>query len=1236
MDHNPSRSRTLAPARLALAAGLAITAAANAQFSTPAAPNPADQSTWITLDANDWNNATSTLNINNAAQRVLNYGDSVRVLATAALADDLANAGFQATTKPATFDITLAGQTFDPLAGIPNAPRGLAAAPDDGSQQLRMIQYAGPMKDTWMNRLEQAGVRIISYIYPHTYIVWADADQIDAASAGRDNAVRWSGQFAPAFKIRPEFRNRNANPVKANILLTNHADTHRAIDELRAAGAERIDDVRPLNDALSVVRVVIQGNNLESLATINAVYSVQIQQTDGGLRGELTSQLAAGRVDSSGLAFPGYQNFLNDINLDGSGVTVAIVDGGVSNSHPDLNANMIGCVGTSCGGSATDDHGTHVAGIVGGNGLGATTDGGGFNRALGVAPGVSFVEQLYSPYFQSAGGMRLLMEDSFRSNAVISQNSWGPAGTPQGYDAQTLEVDLSVRDADRTAPGNQPLTYVLSIMNGSGDGSSSNLFSSLGSPDEAKNLIGVGSQKGQTSSLAQDTGYPDLSSNSAHGPALDGRTLPHIVAPGCDVDSADTTFSGSDTYGLKCGTSMASPHVSGAAALFVEQYRIDNNGADPSPALIKAAVGATADSLEGFNDADGRVMGPVFDRFQGYGGLNTAALVREDGSTQNYWDQEVVFDQTGDSWTTSLTPTDPSKPMRVMLVWTDAPGHGLGGTTPAWNNDLDLVVQSGAGTYLGNNFGPGSVSVTGGTADFQNNTEAVYLPAGSGGATVTVNAANINSDGIPGVGDATDQDFALFCVNCDTGPGVSLAIDGPDQICTPADAVYSINSNATGGFSGDVQLTINGLDPALNASIVPSIVSAGDAATLTISGTGNLADGDYEFSVVATEINPSGDPITGSAGESFKAFDGAPAATAGLAPASGTNGVSLSPTLEWNPQNDAAEYELQLAAAGSNFADPIESALVENGSDYNINSILEPGTDYEWRVRATNPCGDGSWTAAAFTTRVTPPVLLVDDDDNNPNLEDTYADALANIGIDFDVWDTQNSDNEPDLATLATYDAVVWFTGDEFGGAAGPGASAEAALTDYVAQGGSLLLSSQDYIYDRLGFNDPPSSFMQNILGVGSFDQDENQTSVTGSGTYFSSIGSQSLSYGAMSNFSDVLEPTASAAEIAFTGNQGNAAVAKISDQGSVVFTGFPLAALPQNALENTLQAFLDATITPVCPGDTNGDSTVGLDDLLTVLANFGLITDDGDVDNTGGVDLNDLLLVLSNFGNSC
>ena len=54
------------------------------------------------------------------------------------------------------------------------------------------------------------------------------------------------------------------------------------------------------------------------------------------------------------------------------------------------------------------------------------------------------------------------------------------------------------------------------------------------------------------------------------------------------------------------------------------------------------------------------------------------------------------------------------------------------------------------------------------------------------------------------------------------------------------------------------------------------------------------------------------------------------------------------------------------------------------------------------------------------------------------------------------------------------------------------------------------------------------------------------------------------------------------------------------------------------------------------CVTDINGSGAVDLEDLLTVLANFGTQTSEGDVNSSGTVDLADLLAVLADFGTSC
>jgi len=652
------------------------------------------------------------------------------------------------------FTLRLGEQSFDPLQGGPDLPAGWDQV-STGSPDLHLVQLTGPTHAAWLDRLQTSGLEIVQYIHPFTYIVWGRPDALERAAAA--DFVRWTGPFAPAYRVLPHWRSLPEQEVKVSILLVRAADTDAAVQSIQILGGRETDRA-VLNNTFEIANLTLPGSQIRQAAGVPGVYSLQLEPSDGGLRGEMSDQINANNHDGSNQAFPGYLPWLSGIGLSGAGVIIANVDAGVQDTHPDLVQRMLPCSGTTCGGSAMDSHGTHTAGIMAADASSGVKDAYGFYRGLGMAPGANLVEQLYWPYYTYPNGMLLLMTESHANGASLSGNSWGPSGYPMGYDNDTMQVDIGVRDADPNTPGNQEFSFILSIMNGNGG------YQSQGTPDEGKNLFTTGSTKMQNSNGSQNLAINDLSSNSAHGPCLDGRKIPHMVAPGCNVDS--TVIGG---YGLMCGTSMASPQVSGAVALFIEYYR-GLAGADPTPAMIKAAFLPVAHDLAGHLDADGGVLGHPFDYKQGWGRLDAEAVLSPTAPVL-YFDNPYIFDDTGEEWVQVLTPADPGLPVRLMLVWTDAPGHGLGGSSPAWNNDLDLVVETGSDSYRGNYFGADGWSAPGGSADYKNNTEGIFLgPTAPTSWTVRVVASNINSDGIPNQGDITDQDFALACYNCSLEP----------------------------------------------------------------------------------------------------------------------------------------------------------------------------------------------------------------------------------------------------------------------------------------------------------------------------------------------------------------------------------------------------------------------------------------------------------------------------------
>lgn len=1060
--------------------------------------------------------------------------------------------------------LTLGEQRFDPLDGVPPAPPALAAGRFEGAD-LRLVQLTGPPQAADLDALRAAGLEIVQYIHPYTYIVWGQSSQLDAI--GRTANVRWTGDFAPVYRLLPAHRNLPADDLAVRVLLVRAANTDALVGHIAALGA-RVRGRRALDRRFELVVGDVSGGKLADIARLPGVYSVQPVPTDGGLRGEMSDQVCVNNLDADGYAFPGYPDWLATTGLSGAGVLIANVDGGIQDDHPDLVNRLLPCSGVTCGGTGASSHGTHTAGIMAADGGSAVLDSFGFLRGLGIAPGASLVEQVYSPFYTQPDGMLLLMTDSQANGASLSGNSWGPSGTPQGYDSDTLQVDIGVRDADPNTPGNQPLTFVLSIMNGYGG------TSSQGTPDEAKNIFTIGSTKMQLSTGEQILQINDLSGNTAHGPALDGRHIPHLVAPGCRVDSSDWGSS----HALKCGTSMASPHVSGAVALFIEYYRtLPEYTTDPSPALIKAAFLPVAHDLAGHLDADGGILGHPFDDKQGWGRLNLPAVVAPDVPVR-YWDQQVVLDDTGQEWVQDVSAADPGLPVKLMLVWTDAPGHGLGGSTPAWNNDLDLVVETEGGTCVGNNFGPDGWSVTGAAADFMNNTEGVFLaPPVTGSCTLRVVASNINSDGVPNFGDDTDQDFALVCYNCALEPGFTVAVEPAEaDLCVPGQVTLAVTVNSIMGFDDPVTLSVVDLPAGSTTEFSPNPVTPPGTATLTLEAT-TAAAGEYAVQVVGQ----SGQ-MGRAANLRLRVLGGIPEAVVLDTPADGAADVALRPAFGWAPADGGQTYDIEIAADAA-FVEVVESATGLTDTTFTPPADLASGSEFFWRVRAVNICGAGAFSPTfRFTTRTIPTILLVDDDDNLPDVRTFYTDALTALSLDFDVWDTENSDNEPSAAQLEPYTTVIWFTGDEFGGAAGPGAAGEAALAEFLDAGKNLLISSQDYYYDR-----GMTTLMSERLGVAAVMNDVSQTTVTGAGTVLAGRGPFALAY-PFANFSDRVSP-GDGAELAMLGDQGDAGVDKDDPVYRTMFWGFPFEALPTaDERTETLGAIL-AWFRPYLDCNANG-----------------------------------------------
>jgi len=410
---------------------------------------------------------------------------------------------------------------------------------------------------------------------------------------------------------------------------------------------------------------------------------------------------------------------------------------------------------------------------------------------------------------------------------------------------------------------------------------------------------------------------------------------------------------------------------------------------------------------------------------------------------------------------------------------------------------------------------------------------------------------------------------ALAAVNYSLDFRVSVSPD-VQYACIPESVGNTVVSvSQFQGFSEPVTLTAAGLPAGASATFDANPIVPPGETQMTVTVAPPLTAGTYEYEVVGTSA-PS--LIEQRAPVTMHANDAVPGGVAPLTPVDGATGVGVVPTLTWTAASQGLTYLVEVAT-DPGMTNVVYSDLVDLDPSHTLTSPLEPESLYYWRVQGGNVCGDGPWSQVfSFTTRAIPPVLLVDDDDNNPDVRSTYTAALDGIGAQYDVWDTGNSDVEPSTAELAPYRTVIWFTGDEFGGAAGPGAATEADLASWLGAGRNcLFISAQDYYYDR-GL----TAFMQSSLGLGSATSDTNQTTVTGVGEPFAGHGPFSLSY-PFTNYSDTMTPGGDGA-LAFDGNQGGAAVSRWTGFSFATFLGFPWEALPTAAdREATMQAFFDA-----------------------------------------------------------
>jgi serine protease AprX len=410
----------------------------------------------------------------------------------------------------------------------------------------------------------------------------------------------------------------------------------------------------------------------------------------------------------------------------GEGEVVAVFDSGIDNAHQDF-AGQIASLDSVDGASKEDTvgHGTHVAGIVAGSG--AASNG----EHKGIAPGaklaiVGFVGPDAVPIIPA--NWADLLKRAVDSGAHIVNLSVG-TNFAGHYDFGSLALDEFVW-------ANPEVLVVIAAGNSGVAPEGWVGFHTVGSPASSKNALTVG---------ASDTDRPDIeltwgaynqknfpappcseermsgdpdcpAALSSRGPTDSESVKPDVLAPGTyilapraqgarlhflDVPNGDA---GNGAYGYLGGTSMAAPIVAGCAAVLRQYLRQERGLANPSAALLKALLIASARRIKSRDlpeELREQIGYPDFD--QGFGRVDLGNVLPHDGAPAG---RRLEYDDVRQDSPKALTSRGSvlaqqtykftvadgdAGPLRAVLAWTDWPSDGV-------QNNLQLKLTPPGGT----------------------------------------------------------------------------------------------------------------------------------------------------------------------------------------------------------------------------------------------------------------------------------------------------------------------------------------------------------------------------------------------------------------------------------------------------------------------------------------------------------------------------------------------------------
>lgn len=586
-----------------------------------------------------------------------------------------------------------------------------------------------------------------------------------------------------------------------------------------------------------------------------AVISNDTYYTNGSLWGMYSNDSPSGVGPSGTTNQFGSQaeKAWNDNITGSSNVIIGVVDEGIQATHPDLVDNMwvnpfeVAGDGIDNDGNGyvddirgwdfvandnsvydgtSDDHGTHVAGTIGATG----------GNGTGVV-GVNWDVTMISLKFLGATGgstanaVKALdyvtdLKNRHGLNIVATSNSWGGGGYSQALH------DAIIRSA------NKNILFVAAAGNGGSDGIGDSNDTVANYPSNYNTTVGTSTQA--AASYDSVIAVASITSTGAiSGFSNFGTTTVDIGAPGSGVWSTVP----SNTYASYNGTSMATPHVTGAVALYASTKPVGTSAASIKQAILQSAT-PTA-SLAGKTVTGGRLN--VYEAVRSQYAINVsaptpAATTTEAGGavsfsvtlgsapTANVTIPLTSSDTTEGTISTAsivFTPTNWNTPQTVTVTGVD---------DSIDDGNVGYIVLLGAATSSDTNYNglnPSDVSLT----NTDNDTAGITVSAPSGTTTTEAGGS------------------VTFTIRLNSEPTANVTIGISSSDTTEGSVSAASLVFTAGNWSVAQSVTVTGVDDTLvDGNIVYSVILA--AAISTDSTYNGLNPADFSFTNNDNDLPP--------------------------------------------------------------------------------------------------------------------------------------------------------------------------------------------------------------------------------------------------------------------------------------------------------------------------------------------------------------------------------------------